>query len=281
MSGFSYSGSIFSFLTRHGKEKVVSPVLEARLGCKITHTDKYDTDLLGTFSRERKRAGNQIEAARSKARIGMELTGLKHGIASEGAFGPDPFTGLLQWNVEMLVLIDDENGLELTGIAQRPARFAHCSCRSWAEAEEFAVQAGFPGHQLVVRPAHQEDLRVEKGISDWEVLKPSFDRALRESGNGMVFMENDLRAHANPDRMDTIRLAALDLCEKVMSFCPACGVPGFWLSEHVAGLLCADCGMPTRRPRSEIWKCRACNFHQERGVDMNFASPQHCDHCNP
>ena len=281
MGGFSCSGAIFSLLTRHGKEKVVSPVLGAKLGCKILHTDGYDTDLLGTFSRERKRAGSQIEAARSKARIGMELTGLKRGIASEGAFGPDPFTGLMQWNIEMLVMIDDEKGFELTGIAQRPGRFSHCFCKSWAEAEEFAVNAGFPGHHLVVRPDHQEDPRIEKGISDWEALRLSFDRALRESDNGMVFMENDLRAHANPDRMETIRLAALDLCEKVLSLCPACGAPGFWLSEYVRGLPCADCGMPTRCPMSEIWKCTACTFHEQRGLNSDSASPQHCDRCNP
>lgn len=281
MSGFSYSGSTFSFLTRHGKEKVVSPVLEAALGCKIDHTDAYDTDRLGTFSRESRRIGSQLEAARSKARIGMQLTGLRHGIASEGAFGPDPFTGLLQWNVELLVLIDDENGLELTGIAQRPARFEHRSCTSWAEAEAFAVQAGFPEHYLVVRPSHQEDARIEKGISDWGALKSCFARALRDSGNGIVFMENDLRAHANPERMETIRLAALDLCKKALSLCPACGTPGFWSSEQVKGLPCSDCGLPTRRARSEIWKCPACSHQEQRDLNLGSASPQYCDYCNP
>ncbi len=254
-------------------------MLEEKLGCKILHTDGYDTDLLGTFSRERKRAGSQIDAARRKARIGMELTGLKRGIASEGAFGPDPFTGLMQWNTEMLVMIDDENGFELTGIAQRPGKFDHRLCRSWAEAEEFAMLAGFPSHHLVVRPGHQEDLRIEKGISDWEALKLSFENAFTASG--LVFIENDLRAHANPDRMETIRLAALDLCEKALSLCPACGSPGFWLAEYVRGLPCSDCGMPTQRPMSEIWKCPSCRFHEQRGVNSDSASPQHCDRCNP
>ena len=42
----------------------------------------------------RSRAGTQIEAARKKARLGMELAGLPLGLASEGAFGPDPMTGM-------------------------------------------------------------------------------------------------------------------------------------------------------------------------------------------
>jgi hypothetical protein len=281
MSGFSYSGTIVSFLTRHGKEKVVSPVLEAKLGCRIHHTDAYDTDFLGTFSRDLKRVGSQIEAARSKARIGMQLTGLKHGIASEGAFGPDPFAGLFQWNVEMLVLIDEENGLELTGIAQRPAKFDHHSCRSWAEAEAFAVRAGFPDHHLVVRPGHQDDGRIAKGISDWDAFESCFDKALRDSGNGIVFIENDLRAHANPERMETIRLAADDLCRKMLSLCPACGTPGFWLAERVKGLPCADCGLPTRRAKAEIWKCPGCSHHEQRKLNPDSADPQHCDRCNP
>lgn len=281
MSGFSYSGSILSFLTRHGKEQAVSPVLEAKLGCKVRHTDAFDTDRLGTFTRDLKRAGSQIEAARSKARIGMQLTGLRQGIASEGAFGPDPLTGLLQWNVELLVLIDDEHGLELTGIAQRPARFDHHLCRSWTEAEAFAVRAGFPDHHLVVRPSHQEDGRISKGVADWDALRACFDNALRDSGNGVVFLENDLRAHANPERMETIRLAAQDLCSRILSLCPACGGPGFWLSGQVKGLPCADCGLPTRQAKAEIWTCPVCSHQEPRELSLDSADPRHCDACNP
>ena len=67
----------------------------------------YDTDQLGTFTRDIPRPGSQLEAARRKARMGMSLSGLPVGLASEGSFAPDPFTGMFTWNVEMLVLIDD------------------------------------------------------------------------------------------------------------------------------------------------------------------------------
>ena len=79
-----YLGRRAAFLTQHGKERVVAPTLEAALGCKVSLVTGYDTDLLGTFTRDIARAGSQIEAARKKARIGMELAGLPLGLASEG-----------------------------------------------------------------------------------------------------------------------------------------------------------------------------------------------------
>lgn len=55
----------------------------------------------------------------------MELAGLPLGMASEGSFGPDPYVGMFPWNVEILVLIDDELGLELVGMAQGRAHHLH------------------------------------------------------------------------------------------------------------------------------------------------------------
>ncbi len=78
-----YFGRSAAFLTQHGKEKIVAPVLEAALGCRVTHVTSFDTDLLGTFTRDIPRAGTQLEATRKKARLGMELAGLPLGVASE------------------------------------------------------------------------------------------------------------------------------------------------------------------------------------------------------
>ena len=84
-----------ALLTQHGKELLVAPVLGTALGCQVERVTGYDTDLLGTFTRETPRAGSQIEAARKKARIGIQLSGLPLGLASEGAFGTDPYTQML------------------------------------------------------------------------------------------------------------------------------------------------------------------------------------------
>ena len=277
-----YSGRRIAFLTQHGKERVIAPVLEPALGCQVIRVAGYDTDLLGTFTRDIPRAGTQLEAARKKARIGMELAGLPLGLASEGSFGSDPMVGMFPWNVEFLIFIDDERNLEITGVAQGKASFAHLLATDWVAAEAFARQAGFPAHHLVVRPEGEDDPRLCKGIAAWTDLETAFARALEQSANRRVFLETDVRAHANPTRMENIRLAAEDLVKKLGSFCPACGTPGFWLVERIAGLPCSDCGAPTRETRAEVRGCIKCaqRLTQERS-DRQFSDPARCDYCNP
>ena len=133
-----YAGRRVALLTQHGKERVLAPVLEPALGCRIERVAGYDTDLLGTFTRDIPRAGTQLEAARQKARLGMELAGLPLGLASEGSFGPDPMMGMFPWNVELLIWIDAERDLEIVGVAQGKTNFAHVLAASWEEAEAFA-----------------------------------------------------------------------------------------------------------------------------------------------
>ena len=277
-----YLGRRVAFLTQHGKEKVVAPTLEAMLGCKVSHVTGYDTDLLGTFTRDIPRPGTQREAARKKTRIGMELAGLPLGLASEGSFGPDPMTGMFAWNVELLVFIDDERGIEVTGVAQGKTNFSHLLTADWAAAAAFAKQAEFPVHHLVVRPEHEDDPRMRKGIAAWEELEAAFISALAESANGQVFIETDVRAHANPTRMTNIRLAAEDLAKKLSSLCPGCGTPGFWIVERVAGLPCEACDAPTRETRAEVYGCLKCAHRETRErADRQYADPGRCDYCNP
>lgn len=277
----AYAQRRLSLLTQHGKERVIGPVLEAALGCRVEHVAGYDTDRLGSFTREIPRAGTQLEAARRKARIGMQLAALPQGLASEGAFGPDPITALASWNVELVILIDDALGVEVVGRAQGPARHRHGLVSTWAELERLAMQAGFPDHWLVLRPDHAEDSRVQKGVRDWAALETAYATARSLSATGSVFVENDLRAHANPTRMAMIRQASEDLARRLQSCCPACGVPGYWLLERLPGRPCADCGAPTREARAELWGCLKCTRREERSLEAGPADPGLCDWCNP
>lgn len=277
-----FVGTRIALLTQHGKERVIAPVLEPALQCQVVLVQGYDTDQLGTFTREIPRLGTQLEAARRKARIGMELSGLPVGLASEGSFGPDPHTGLFPWNVELLVLIDDRSGLELVGMAQGPARSSHLLTHDWAALEAFARKAGFPEQQLVLRPQDEHGTPVHKGLADWAKLRECFDHCLTLATNSQVFAEADLRAHANPTRMQQIGLAAQDLLRRLQSACPACGQPGWATVAREPGLPCADCGSPTQMYQAEVWACPSC---QHRAVvprtDRLSADPQHCGHCNP
>ena len=40
-----------AFLTQHGKQDLVKTPLESALACELVHTDAYDTDQLGTYTR--------------------------------------------------------------------------------------------------------------------------------------------------------------------------------------------------------------------------------------
>ena len=277
-----YSGQKIALLTQHGKEKVIAPVLEPGLGCAIEHVTGFDTDQLGTFTRDIARPGSQIDAARRKARIGMELSGLTLGMASEGSFGPDPFTGTFAWNIELVVLIDDRLGIEVAGMAQGVARSAHVLASDWSAVESFAAREGFPQHHLVLRPQSQDDTRIHKGIADWSHLRSCFDECLAQSENQQVFVEADLRAFANPSRMRHIEQAAGDLLQRLQSCCALCNTPGYWVTERQPGLRCSACGLPTASHLLEVWTCLHCQHRSvQPRTDCVAADPRHCKYCNP
>ena len=78
-----YRGQSIALLTQHGKERVIAPALEPALDCRVQLVTGYDTDQLGTFTRDKPRPGTQLEAARRKARVGMTLSGLPVGLVLE------------------------------------------------------------------------------------------------------------------------------------------------------------------------------------------------------
>jgi hypothetical protein len=277
-----YQGRKVAFLTKHGKQDLLRPILEKALGCHLLHTEDFDTDQLGTFTRDVNRPGSQLEAARRKAKIGMDLTGTNVGIASEGAFGPDPYTGFFSWDTEILLWVDVEHGIEVTGIAHGPAQSMHREVKSLEEVTHFATEAKFPGHHLVLRPDHQDHPDIFKNIGDEQSLLRAFNSAKLKSSKGVVFVENDLRAFSNPTRQEIIREAANDLIQKLLSACPKCSVSGFWRTKKISGLLCSFCHGPTRLPVAEIWRCQACTYEDEREINSGqFADPSKCDFCNP
>ena len=277
-----YSGRQVALLTKHGKQDLLRPILETALGCRLLHTEDFDTDQLGTFTRDINRHGSQLEAARRKAKIGMELTGAQLGIASEGAFGQDPFTGLISWNTEILLWVDDALGIEVTGIAHGPAQSMHREVKTLKELKIFANEAKFPAHHLVLRPDNQDHSEIYKNISDEQGLLKAFTSAKKKSPNRLVFVENDLRAFSNPTRQEIIRNAAKDLVQKLMSACPKCTAPGYWRKKRIPGMLCSFCHSKTHLTIAEVWQCTACSYEEQREINSNkLADPSKCDFCNP
>ena len=271
-----------SLLTKHGKEKVISEVLNAEVDCLVEHTSAYDTDLLGTFTQETPRYGSQLDAARKKAIIGMELLKLDLGLANEGAFLNDPHTGAIPWNNELLVLIDQKHNLELTGFSSGPAQNESGYVTHLEELKKFADSALFPSHYLVIKPTDEYHPQSRKGIHELAELKDAFDWAKSLSSKGIVYVENDLRAFANPTRMENIRKAAINLANKMNSICPQCNTPGFWVTDVKRGLPCNACGLATDEEIAKIWSCIQCEHKQTEGMKVfRFADPSKCKHCNP
>lgn len=277
-----YKNKKVAFLTKHGKESLLRASLETALGCQLIHTDAYDTDLLGTFTRDQIRPSSQLEAAKKKALIGMSLTGTSVALASEGSFGMDPFSGFIPWNTEVVVWIDQKLGIDLVGIAQGPAQSLHKIINTTSELEAFVRKANFPNHHLVLRPQDQDHQDIIKGIDNLTDLVKVFEWAKKKSINGSVFIENDLRAHCNPTRQSVILKAAENLIQKLLSTCPNCQTLGYWIKEQTAGLPCAACGCKTLLPISEIWSCSACKYEDDKPLSIGqLADPSKCDFCNP
>ncbi len=277
-----YSGQKIAFLTQHGKEALLVSLFSEKLASTLVRATGFDTDQLGTFTRDVPRPGTQLAAARFKAQKGMELTGLSVGIGSEGAFGLDPVGGIMPWNTEVIVFADTRLGIEIVGTAQGPGGGLQRFIKTEDELRQFAKDADFPSHGLVLRPDHEDHPSIQKGFTDWFALLAAFSELLAQSAKAQVFAEVDQRAHMNPSRQRMIVQAAEDLIAKISSTCPSCDTPGFWLKERVSGLPCGLCRQPTRLPVAFIWRCDTCaHLDERREPAEKMADPSRCDYCNP
>lgn len=277
-----YKKRKISLLTNHGKEQIIAPVLERTLGCQVERLHDCDTNQLGSFDRLTPRSGSQLQTARRKAQFAIDFSSYTAGIASEGTFTVDPYSGFMPWNIEMVLFLDDLHGLEVVGTAQGSAMNFSKSVRDFDSLMEFAVDAGFPSHHLMLRPQNASDPRVIKGIQDADTLKSAFIHALLESSNGKVFVENDLRAYCNPTRRLMIEQATEDLARKLLSLCPACQMPGYWKIKSETDLAYIAGSSPAREPEHQIWQCQHCQHttHQTTSQTQETDSKV-CDNSNP
>lgn len=272
--------------TMHHKEKVIAPIIEQELGIKVIVPQDFDTDRFGTFTREVKRTGNQIEAARLKAEKVLDATGETLALASEGTFGPHPISPFIPCNREVVLLLDKTNELEIVGQELSiETNFSQKIVGSLQEAQDFADTVGFPYHALVVMlsssPKSQDE--IIKGIKTTEQLVEAVEFALNSSQDSKVYVETDMRALYNPTRMKNIAKATYDLVRKLNNRCPNCSYPGFELVQRKKGLPCAYCNLPTQLTLTAIYKCKKCGFSQETFFPDGLfkADPSQCMYCNP
>lgn len=281
-----YQNTVAVLASMHAKERVIAPVLREELGLIVGLAVGVDTDQFGTFSREVERTGSQLDAARAKIAAGFDhAPSARVGLASEGSFGPHPYIPFLAIGRELVLMVDRESGLELTGYDASPeTNFGHAAANDFDAALAFAARAGFPEHGLIVMGSRGDqpapDILLRKDVTDTMALEVAVKEAVRLCG--AAFVEADMRAHRNPTRMAAIERATRDLVRRYQSKCPSCAWPGFDVTERVAGLACAWCGEATQVIRVEVLSCAQCGHRQERPATNEVtADPGHCEHCNP
>jgi hypothetical protein len=281
-----FSKRVGVIATMHQKEKVIAPLLEQELNITTTVPTNFNTDAFGTFTREVKRPGTQIAAAKLKAETALKMTGETLAIASEGSFVPHPLVPYIYSNREIVIFLDKQNAIEIIGEEfSIETNFNHQVVENLEQAYDFARKVGFPEHGLVIywEDAVKNSSEIIKGITTKAKLQETIHIALSNSVNGKVNIETDMRALYNPTRMKNIEKATLDLLTKINSLCPQCSAPGFTITEKIAGLPCEMCSMPTSLTLSVIYQCQKCGFQQEKFFPngREFADPAQCMYCNP
>jgi hypothetical protein len=272
-----YAGQTVALLTCHQKQAALKPAL-ASLKIRLAVDAGWNTDQLGSFTGDIPRAGDMLDAARAKARMALQRSGLSLALASEGSFGPDPVSGLSAWNTELLLWVDTRRDIEVVvwhGSAQ--TNYQQTTAKHWAEVHAFTERAGFPEHAIVVGRGPTQPY--VKGIRALGELQHHCNRlwALQPQ----VYLSTDMRAMHNPLRMRHIHQLGQQLAARLLSPCPQCQSPGFGVHQPIAGLPCADCGTATLQHKAHEYRCQQCPFIERRTLPVTFADPQHCPLCNP
>lgn len=279
-----FKGRKLVIATMHKKERVISPLLVKHLGVEVVVPKNFNSDKFGTFTREIKRAGNQLEAARAKVYAAMTHEGVDLGVSSEGSFGAHPSIPFAQSNFELVLFIDKKNGYEIRGHHRTPeTNMSGQYVTSVEEALDFARKIGFPDHGVILRKSENGQSGIHKDIHTKDALVKKVREMLSRPLTKRVFLETDMRAHKNPIRMKAIEKATEDLIKNIMSQCPKCQAPGFVVVDFEKGLICSLCKIPTDMPLNDIYKCGVCN-HKEKKVVTKYgttADPQYCGYCNP
>ncbi|WP_152086508.1 DUF6671 family protein [Pseudoalteromonas sp. A25] len=268
-----WSTSTIALLTKHHKQPMIEPAL-SQLGVRLFTTDQFDTDTLGTFSKEIPRTLNALECAKKKAYLAAKMTGERFGLGSEGSFGGGPYPGIVQWDDEILVLHDSDANEDIVSIASGPVPLRSVEFKHIDQLSETLWQTPTQGWMLNINNAWF------KGITTQQQLKTILKQHHWESGQPLT-LQPDLRAMHCPPRQHMIKKAAEQLANRMQSRCPQCNTPDFWVSKTRSGLPCKTCQLPTQVARCAIKQCKFCDFTLEQPNEHKYANPSHCQFCNP
>lgn len=277
-----FQGRNLFIVTKHRKEQVIAPLLSNEFDISSFVDPIIDTDQFGTFSGEKERKDDPVATLRKKCELAFKYDDVDLILASEGSFGPHPQLFFAAANEEFLMLLDRRNKLELiVRTISTDTNFASLKVESFSELKEFATKIGFPEHGLILKQSKEDTSIVKKGISKWKELESAFH--FFRSKVDQVYVETDMRAMYNPTRLKVIEACTKKLIELMNSHCPSCSFPGFRVTNSSAGLICSQCGLPTRSIKSWTYSCSRCNYEliEEFPNGKTIEDPTYCDVCNP
>lgn len=266
-----------SFLTIHGKEKILRNYFSTPLSMPLVHTNNFNTDNLGTFTREVDREQSQFDTAKTKAILSMELTNCNYGLGSEGAFYNNPFP----WHSEIIVFSNYQCNTIISGHYQGPAFQYSISTFCYQELINFALANTFPYQHIVLRNG-RSGKAIFKGINTVKQLRKIFLK-LKHAFNTPIFAELDLRAHCSPRRRIAIIKATKNLVDNYRKKCKLCFSPGFTPKKSIQGLPCEICLYPTLQLKAHQWQCSSmdCQYQEIIPLKKTTADPLYCPICNP
>lgn len=269
-----------ALVTLHSKGVLIAPAMREHAGIEVVEI-VADTDQFGTFSGEVPRAGGPLDAAKSKALLGIRLSGLSTGVASEGVFGPHPESPFLTCDTEYVMLVDEDLGLAIHEMEVQvgvPALSIDVSPESFGTVNFDA--SGFPSHGLIVRPTGLKD-PVVKGIHGCDELRAAVQRCAPLSADGTATVQSDFRAIHHPTRRDVISRAADRLARRLAQLCPHCSTPGWGVVDVERGAPCAECLFPTRLVKADVFGCVGCDHRVTKERELIGVDARYCQWCNP
>lgn len=272
-----YSKQSIVFATMHGKERFAAHPFREAVGAEVVAPDHLDTDQLGTFAGDVPRLLSPRAAARVKARLGMQITGLPYGLASEGSFG----SSLIGTETtEILLFVDAERGFELversSGATPLPPAQSVATIGS---ALDFARRIGFPAQGVLLRESRGPITVTHKDVTALSALAELVERGL-DDGAALTVLP-DHRAHRSPSRADRIRTLCDWMARRLATRCPGCATPGYGVVDVERDLPCSLCDAPTSTTAAEILGCPVCDHRERRTNSARRADPVECDRCNP
>lgn len=272
-----YANQEIMIATKHHKEKVIGPIFEKHLGCKII-TSTFDTDTLGTFTGEVPRLYEAHKTCELKAYQAAQFENALFAVASEGSFGPHPLVPMIPQAHEIMVFIDKINQLSIfEHLYSQDTNYFTQTIYPESQLDPLLKSIQFPSHAVCI----QTPTNLFKGIQSHETLDDILKREFKQHSS--LFLCSDMRAMMNPTRMKVIETLAEKLVRRIQSLCPYCSMPGFGMIGVEGYLPCQACQQHSSVFALEAWGCTKCDYQEKRLRKDGKTSiePQFCHYCNP